>query len=197
MTFFLEQHGVRLSLIDERVPDKPAQPVDPPRVPARPTLSPLGFVVLDNGQRAMSVSSNADPTSAVFRERVFRSFSKVALLIEDTNALVTVAMRVTTDDALLITVPTINKFCSKMHVEDLSPTEQSGCNHYKSNCDNTHVGYNDLLISPEDYEPCLKKNASFQVQGNSLWFLRGESMIDLNMEIPLKDGYYTLVSENF
>jgi len=191
MPFFLEQLGLKLAQFPNSDHLPPVPEVDDQKPISIPNISPLGFVVSqDHGGVIDFKDSN-------LRASVFGSFSNIGLYIQDTKLISPVRLQVSNTDALLIVKPSINDLCSKMHIEDISPIQDSTCNHSDVDCKGNHVENDSLLIKVGDLEVAAKDDAIFRVHKSSLHFRKGKKWIDLNIKSKLPDNFYTLIEENF
>jgi len=193
MTFFLEKLGIKLV---EHKSDPVTQEVHvtvPVLEESQPTISALGFEVSNVKLKYLSV---IDYSSEAVRAGVFNSFDKFGLVIQDTRSVLPIAFHIG-EAELIVSVPSINSICSKLHVEDISPLTSDACNHRGSKCDESHYASNSLLVDVNDYISCDKDDAAFRVHGSCIHIIRGKKWVKLNVKVGLADGYYTLIKENF
>jgi len=190
MPFFLQQFGLRLAKFEDEPEVVQQIENDPPKASSKPSISPLGFEVVET-ELAMQ-----DASSIELRTSVFKSFDNIVLYVEDTKLSARVKLRVS-DNVLLVLMSTINSMCSKMHVEDISPIDKITCNHDDSGCSECHFDDDTLCVEPGDYVACEEHDAVFRVNNGALRIKRGKRWHSLNLNLKLQDGYYTLNLKNF
>jgi len=197
MPFFLEKLGVKLIKFAPGFDDPFYLPVDPLPKPKVPSISPLGFEICPIALPEQCNSDSFDPASVLVRTAVFKSFSRIGLYVEDTKTLIQVKLNVDNDNNLLITVPSVNNLCSKMHIEDISPIQTDICNHDTLECVEKHFDADVLLVEPNDYLQCSKDDAMFRVNNSFLYISRGNKWLKLSIRLSLPDDFYTLNLGNF
>jgi len=193
MTFFLEKLGIKLV---EHKSDPVTQEIHvtaPVLEEFQPTISALGFEV---SNIKLKYSSVIDYSSEAVRAGVFNSFDKFGLIVQDTRSVLPIAFHIG-EAELIVSVPSINSICSKLHVEDISPLTNDACNHRGSKCDESHYASGSLLVDIGDYISCDRGDAAFRVYDSCIHIVRGKKWIKLNVRVGLVDGYYTLIKENF
>jgi hypothetical protein len=190
--FFLEKLGIKLAKFED-VKDLPVVPmVAEIATPKLSFISALGFEILDHDSIA-----SYDPTDTDVRMKVFQSFSRMGMYIQDTRTLTVARFQVTDDNDLLCIVPTVNLLCPKLHVEDNSPLGDNKCNHDDVACKDVHVSDNTIVIEPVDCVSSNRADAMFMIKHKRLHFVRGKDWVPLGNLLQLPDGYYTLNQNNF
>jgi len=193
MTFFLEKLGIKLVEHKNAPVSQEIHVTVPILEESQPTISALGFEV---SNIKLKHSSLIDYSSEVVRAGVFNSFDKFGLIVQDTRSVLPIAFHIG-EAELIVSVPSINSICSKLHVEDISPLTSDACNHRGSKCNESHYASSSLLVDVEDYISCNKDDAAFRVHDSCIHIVRGKKWIKLNTKVNLADGYYTLIKENF
>jgi len=193
MTFFLEKLGIKLVEHKNSPVTQEIHVTIPILEESQPTISALGFEV---SNIKLKHSSVVDYSSEVVRAGVFNSFDKFGLIVQDTRSVLPIAFHIG-EAELVVSVPSINSICSKMHVEDISPLTSDACNHRSSRCDESHYASSSLLVDVEDYIPCDRDDAAFRIHDSCIHIVRGKKWIRLNVKVDLADGYYTLIKGNF
>jgi len=191
MPFFLEKLGVKLIECNIAPTVQKELVIDLPEIVSIPSISSLGFEII----KPCEENAKIDYTLERIRSGVFNSFKKVLLLVQDTKATLSVYLHCT-DDALVISVPSVNKLCSKLHVEDIVTDVQS-CTHEQVGCSEIHIPNGSWLIEYEDYKTCSKDDAILRVHNARLYFRKGTKWIKLNVPTDHEDGFYTIDPENF
>jgi len=200
MGFFLNKLGVRLADFpdDDTLPIAPL--VDAAPVSKQPYLSSSGFELISDVDNTVFTDTkvpNFDPMSIDARTLVLNSFSGIALYVQDTQRAAGLILRINNDNNLVAIIPSINSMCSKLHVEDVSPIDNSDCNHETSRCDEAHYDDGSLLIDPSDYVACKKESAIFRIVNSILYMSVAEKWYTLNLKVNLPDNFYTLERNNF
>jgi len=190
MPFFLQQFGLHLAKFQDEPEVSQRIVNDPPKPLSKPSISPLGFEVLEPRVEGLAVSS------VELRTSVFKSFDNIILYVEDTKLSARVKLRVS-ENSLLVLMSTVNNMCSKMHVEDISPIDKNTCTHDDSGCSESHFGDDSLCVEPNDFLACDEQDAIFRIHDGMLRMRRGKRWHNLNLDPKLPDGYYSLELENF
>jgi hypothetical protein len=193
MKFFLADRGLKLAKFSDQHVEVEEQKIDSPVTPNLPYISPLGFEV---NQKVLP-GIDFDPLSEHVREKVFKSFAKMAVFVQDTKSILDFKLRITADNVLMVMVQSINQVCSKLHVEDISPLEQKICNHEVVGCTQAHFNDNSMLVEPTDLVVCKKDDAIFRVRDGYLHMMSHKKWVKLDIEPQIKDEYYMVILDNF
>ena len=132
------------------------------------------------------------------RKQILSNFETVVLRVIDTKTAIQLKPIIKNDD-LAFNITSINKYCSKLHIEDVSPvTDSTICNHDDVKCGDVHFDDSSLLLEPNDFSSCLEEDAIFQSMKGRLYFLKGDQWKAIKLSnVSIDDGFYTLIQENF